>query len=109
MIYISTVYALDDLLSGVTKSGDDLHGIFIDTIGHEILSQCTIVTIGHLLCRVGLWLFLWKTTTVIQVFYVHEIYVSVFVSIAFIAWYQPTENLFSEESWANSQVMLRVF
>ena len=87
MIYISTVYALDDLLSWVTEASDDLHGIFIDTISHEILSQCTIVTIGHLLCRVGLWLFLWWAATVIQILNVNEIYVSIFVSIALIAWY----------------------
>ena len=85
MVNITSIDAFNDQVSGVAESGHNFHGLLIDAIRHEILSQCTVVRVSYFFFRICLRLFLRLPTTIVQVLNVHEIDVSILITIAFIA------------------------
>lgn len=65
MIDIAAVDAFQHELPWITESSHDIHSLFIDAIGHEVLCQRTIVAICNFLIRVGLWVLGGRTTPIV--------------------------------------------
>ena len=85
MVYIATVDALNHELSWISEPCHDLHSLFVNPVRHEVLSQCTVVTVGDLLLWACRGLFLRRSTPVIQVLHIDKVYITILSSIALIA------------------------
>ena len=85
MVYIPTVDALNNELSWISKPCHDLHSLFVNPVRHKVLGQCTVVTVCDFLLWVCRGLFLRRSTSIVKVLHVDEVYITILSSIALIA------------------------
>lgn len=77
MVHIAPVDALDHHFARVAEPSHHFNGLFVDSVRHEVLSQGTVVTIGNFLGRVRGRFFLRLTSSIVQVFHIDKVDVSI--------------------------------
>ena len=102
MVHISPINALDYELTGIAEACDDLHGVLVNAVRHEIFCQGTVIAIRDLLFRSRLNFLDWWAAFVIQIFHIHKVDVAILITIALVASYESAEYFFTEECWTNS-------